>query len=119
RSCSTRLLAVTASSDKGSAEAASFEGVEQRAGFEQAAAFLRSERERISSVAKSLAVLVNNQLRTDFRCVTIAKLDHLGKFVAGVDMQQGEWNLSRVEGFLGPAQHEGGDLSTVIQHHET
>jgi hypothetical protein len=49
--------------------------------------------------------------------VPVAEGDHLGKLVAGVDVQQREGNLARVEGLLREAQHDGGILADGVEHH--
>src|SRR5256885_12394721 len=50
----------------------------------RSAAFLGPECKRICSLLKRLAVLVDDQLGADFFRIRIAKFDHLGEFVAGV-----------------------------------
>ncbi len=91
--------------------------VEQRFRLQQPAAFLRAERERIRALVQRFLILVHDQFRADFARVGIAKLDHLRKLVAGVDVQQRKRNLPGKESLLRQPQHHRGILADRIEHH--
>src|SRR6202023_2114377 len=88
-----RFLFVPARSPKRSVEASFCKGVQKRFCFEQPAALLGSERKRISAGVQGGLILVNDEFRANLTRVRVTKLDHFGKFVTGVDMQQWESNL--------------------------
>ena len=66
---------------------------------------------------KRFAVLVDDQLGADLFRIGVAKLDHLGEFVAGVNVQQRKGDFPGEKGFLRQAQHHRGVFADGIQHH--
>ena len=91
--------------------------IQQRFRLQQAAAFLRAQHERIRARVQRFLILVHDQFRADLPRVAVAKLDHLRKFVAGVDVQQRKRNFPRKESLLRQPQHHRGIFADGIQHH--
>jgi len=60
---------------------------------------------------------MHNQFRAYMLGVPIAKLNHLWKFVTGIDVQQRERYLPREKCFLRQPQHYRGILPDGIKHH--
>jgi len=60
---------------------------------------------------------MDDQLGADLFRKTVAKLDHLAKFVSGIDMQQRERQLAGEEGLLGQTHHHRGVFSDRVKHH--
>src|SRR5215469_18644623 len=101
---------------KGYGKSTGSQGIEQRPGFQQPAAFLRAEHKRARSRVKRHPVLMHDEFGTEFVGVAVAKFDHLRKFVAGVDVQQGKGKFAGEEGLLRQAEHQGRIFSDGIQH---
>ena len=76
------------------------QGIQQGLGFEQSAAFLRSQSEWISALIERLAVLVDDQFRPDLPGIGVTERYHFGELIAGVDVQQREGNLPWEKGLL-------------------
>ena len=60
---------------------------------------------------------MHDEFGTEFLGAVVAKFDHLRKFVAGVDVQQGKGKFAGEESLLRQAEHHGRIFSDGIQHH--
>ena len=69
------------------------------------------------ALVQRFLILVDDQFDADFARVAVAKLDHLGKFVTGVNVHQRKRDFAREKGLLRQAQHHRGIFSDGIQHH--
>ena len=98
-----RLLLVAPRAAEGRVEAAFRQRVEQRARLQQPAALLRPQPERVGAIVDRLAVGMDDQLGADLAREPVAELDHLAELVGGVDVQQRERNLARIETPSAPA----------------
>ena len=72
--------------------------------------------ERSYSCAEGVHVAFHNQVPAVFLGIFIAELNHFLEFPFRVDVHQRERNLTRCEGFLCQADHDGGVLTDAVQH---
>src|SRR5260370_291859 len=91
---------VTPGAAKSSIKPAGAERIQQRCGFEQFAAALSSQTKGVSPIIESALVGVYDQSEAQFLRLGIAKLNHLLKLVAGVNVQQRERNRFGMKGLL-------------------
>src|SRR5207249_7064145 len=95
-----RFLLIAPRPAKRRVETAFSQGIKQGLGLQQATTLLCAEGKRVCTALQRLFVAVHNQFGTNLFCVRVAKLDHLGKFVTRIDMQQRERNLGGEESLL-------------------
>src|SRR2546421_22726 len=72
-----------------------FQCIQQSSGLQQATALLRAETEWVSAFVNGRAVRMDDQASADVSDELIPKRDHFRKLIRSVDVQKGEWNLSR------------------------
>jgi hypothetical protein len=111
-----RALLVAPRAAESGVEVAGLERVEQRLGFQRAAAGLGPHKERLRPVSDRLGVGVDDQPGADLGRVPIAELDHLAELVRGVDVQQRERNGPRMKRLLREAQQNRRVLADRVQH---
>ena len=111
-----RFFFIPPRSAKRSVEPSFGKRIQKRFCLQQAATFLRSQRKGIGPRVQCRLILVNDEFRTKLPRVRVTKLDHLGKFVARVDMQQGERDLAREKRLLRQTQHYRGIFADRIEH---
>ena len=59
----------------------------------------------------------HDELFTEFDRALVAKRDHLGEVVAGIDVQQRKGEFTRAKGLFGQAQQHAGILAAGEQQH--
>ena len=69
------------------------------------------------AVLHPLLVGVDDEIEPEPLHLAIAKFDHLAELPGGVDMQQREWRLARIERLQRQMQHHRGILADRIEHH--
>ena len=112
-----RLLFVAARAAESGVEPSSRQAVEQRLRFEQRAAALRAEGERLRAGVERFLVGVHDQAGADLRRVPVAEGDHLPELVAGVDVQQRKRDRAGIESLLRQAQQHRRVLADRVEHH--
>ena len=93
--------------------------VQQPLRFQQLAAALGVERNRIGARGDGVFIAPDQQFRAYRASHLVAKAEHLGKLEASVHMQQREGNRRRVEGLLRQPQHDGRILADRVEHDRT
>jgi hypothetical protein len=59
---------------------------------------------------------MDDEIGSYFASVFVAEADHLGKFVAGIDVKKWEWNLAGIERFLSQAKHYRRIFADGVEH---
>src|SRR5207249_1303000 len=112
-----RSLFIAARSADGSVKSAGAQSVQQRFGLQQSTAALGSQAKGIRAIVDRILIGVNDELCAHLPRVPVAELDHLAKFVRGVDVEQRKRNRSGMECLLRQSEQDGRILSDRIQHY--
>ena len=93
--------------------------MEQRLGFQGAAAFHGAPGPGVGVGGNGFLVAVDNELGADVATELVAEGDHLRKLKAGVDVQQREGDGRRVKRLARQVHHHGGVLANGVEHDRT
>jgi len=73
--------------------------------------------EGVDPLVDPLLVRVDQQIEVVLAAVPVPELDHLSELPGGVDVQQREGELARVERLAGQVHHHRGVLADRVEHH--
>ena len=113
----SRLFFVATSPAQSGVKAVMFQTVHHGLGAQQAAALGRTQRIGVRPIGDRRVVGVHQHLGPDLLGERVAKLDHLGILVGGIDVQQRKGDQSRVKGFAGQMQQNRRVLADGIKQH--
>ncbi len=111
------LLLVATRAAEGRIELPFVERLLQRLGLHHLGMQLRAGSDRIDAAREALRIGVHQQLEAITRRDLIAVADHVAEFPFGVDVQQREGRLRRIEGLEREVQHHPGVLADRVEHH--
>ena len=111
-----RFFLVAPRTAKGCIIAARSEGRLERHGFHRMGV-IGAMLERIDVLPAGLLVGIADQLHAKRLHHRVAEGDHVAEFPLGIDMQQRERRLGRIEGLHGEMKHHRRILADRVQHH--
>lgn len=98
-------------------KAVAVEGLLERIGLHHLRVQRRSGIDRVNAALDPILIYMHDQVDAEPLGRLVAEADHLAKLPGGIDMQQWERDLCRIEGLQRKVQHDARILADRIEHY--